>query len=288
MDVKDFGTEKYALASCYNGFIIGGGGHTLVRLMINELAKEADSIEDFLENKIPYVCNKMLDYIDERIRFLVEESAFFKTNFLVKEGFIKEELFSGMFGMVGLAEAVNHLLNATEQKDRFGHSKEADALGLRIIEKINSVVSAYKSKYTTCFDGRHLMHAQVGMNSDFGISPGCRIPVGEEPELFKHILQSAPFHKYFFNGIGDIFVFEDTYKNNLDAVVNVIDGAFNSGIRYISVYTDSCDVVRVTGYLVKKSEVEKLEKGNAVINNATVFGMNQKHSGKAFDRRLRD
>ena len=288
MDTKDFGTDKYALASCYNGFIIGGGGHTLVRLMINELAKEADSIEDFLENKIPYVCNKMLDYIDERIRFLVEEAAFFKTNFLVKEGFIKEELFSGMFGMVGLAEAVNHLLNATEQKDRFGHSKEADALGLRIIEKINSVVSAYKSKYTTCFDGRHLMHAQVGMNSDFGISPGCRIPVGEEPELFKHILQSAPFHKYFFNGIGDIFVFEDTYKNNLDAVVNVIDGAFNSGIRYISVYTDSCDVVRVTGYLVKKSEVEKLEKGNAVINNATVFGMNQKHSGKAFDRRLRD
>ncbi len=288
MDTKDFGTDKYALASCYNGFIIGGGGHTLVRLMINELAKEADSIEDFLENKIPYVCNKMLDYIDERIRFLVEEAAFFKTNFLVKEGFIKEELFSGMFGMVGLAEAVNHLLNATEQKDRFGHSKEADALGLRIIEKINSVVSSYKSKYTTCFDGRHLMHAQVGMNSDFGISPGCRIPVGEEPELFKHILQSAPFHKYFFNGIGDIFVFEDTYKNNLDAVVNVIDGAFNSGIRYISVYTDSCDVVRVTGYLVKKSEVEKLEKGNAVINNATVFGMNQKHSGKAFDRRLRD
>ena len=250
MDTKDFGTDKYALASCYNGFIIGGGGHTLVRLMINELAKEADSIEDFLENKIPYVCNKMLDYIDERIRFLVEEAAFFKTNFLVKEGFIKEELFSGMFGMVGLAEAVNHLLNATEQKDRFGHSKEADALGLRIIEKINSVVSAYKTKYTTCFDGRHLMHAQVGMNSDFGISPGCRIPVGEEPELFKHILQSAPFHKYFFNGIGDIFVFEDTYKNNLDAVVNVIEGAFNSGIRYISVYTDSCDVVRVTGYLV--------------------------------------
>ena len=129
MDTKDFGTDKYALASCYNGFIIGGGGHTLVRLMINELAKEANSVEDFIEYKIPYVCGKMLDYIDERIRFLVEESAFFKTNFLVKEGFIKEELFSGMFGMVGLAEAVNHLLNATEQKDRFGQSKEADALG---------------------------------------------------------------------------------------------------------------------------------------------------------------
>ena len=288
MDIKDFGTEKYALASCYNGFIIGGGGHTLCRLMISELAKESDSIEDFIENKIPHVSLKLLDYIDERVRFLLQESAFFKSNFLVKEGFIKEELFTGMFGMVGLAEAVNHLLDAKDQKDRFGHSKKADELGLRIIEKINEVVNSYKSKYTTCFDCRHVMHAQVGMNCDHGISPGCRIPVGEEPELFKHILQSAPFHKYFFNGIGDIFVFEDTYKNNLEAVVNVVDGAFNSGIRYISVYSDSCDVVRVTGYLVKKSEVAQLEEGKAVKNNATVFGMNQKYSGKAFDRRLRD
>lgn len=288
MDVKDFGTERYALASCYNGFLIGGGGHTLVRLMISNLAKEADSIEDFIENKIPQVSLKMLDYIDERVRFLLKESAFFKSNFLVLEGFIKEELFTGMFGMVGLAEAVNHLLNATQKEDRFGHSKKADELGLRIIKKINEVVSSYKSKYTTAFDGMHLMHAQVGMNADFGISPGCRIPVGEEPELFKHILQSAPFHKYFYNGIGDIFVFEETYKNNPEALINVIDGAFNAGIRYISTYSGGCDVVRVTGYLVKKSEVAQLEDGNAVKNNATVFGLGQKYAGKAFDRRLRD
>ena len=288
MDLKDFGTEKYALASCYNGFIIGGGGHTLVRLVLSRLAETADSVEDFIENKIPSASIKMLDYIDERIRFLLEESAFFRTNFLVLEGFIKKELFSGMFGMVGLAEAVNHLLGATEQNDRFGYSKEANELGLRIIEKLNSIVTSYKSKYTTCFNGQHLMHAQVGIDTDTGISPGCRIPVGEEPEIFNHILQSAPYHKYFFNGIGDIFVFEDTYKNNVEAVVNVIDGAFNSGIRYISVYTDSCDVVRVTGYLVKKSEVAQLENGSAVKNNATVFGMNAKNGAKAFDRKLRD
>ncbi|MGL6106214.1 YjjI family glycine radical enzyme [Romboutsia sp.] len=288
MDIKDFGTEKYALASCYNGFIIGGGGHTLVRLVLSRLAETSDSAEDFIENKIPYVSLKMLDYIDERVRFLLEESAFFKSNFLVLEGFIKKELFSGMFGMVGLAEAVNYLLNATNQDDRFGYSKEANDLGLRIIEKINSIVTSYKSKYTTCFNSQHLMHAQVGIDTDTGISPGCRIPVGEEPQLFKHILQSAPYHKYFFNGIGDIFVFEDTYKNNIEAVVNVIDGAFNSGVRYISVYGDSSDVVRVTGYLVKKSEVAQLEKGNAVKNNATVFGMNAKNGAKAFDRKLRD
>ncbi len=219
MDIVDFGTENYALASCYNGFIIGGGGYTLVRLVLSRLAEQSESVEDFLENKIPFVANKMLNYIEERTRFLVEEAAFFNVE---------------------------------------------------------------------CFGGSHVLHAQVGIDTDQGISPGCRIPVGEEPELFKHIIQSAPYHKYFFNGIGDIFVFEDTYKENLEAIVNVIDGAFNSGIRYISVYSDSCDVVRVTGYLVKKSEVAELESGKAVKNNATVFGMNAKNGAKAFDRRLRD
>lgn len=288
MDTRDFGTENYAIASCYNGFIIGGGGYTLVRLVLSRLAQTAESIEDFLDNKLPFAAGKMLEYIDERVRFLVEEAAFFKSNFLVKEGFINKDLFTGMFGMVGLAEAVNHLLNAKEQKDRFGHSKIANDLGERIIEKLNLIVTSYKSKYVGCFNGNHVMHCQVGIDSDTGISPGCRIPVGEEPEIFEHIVQSAPYHKYFFNGIGDIFVFEDTYKDNPEAIVNVVDGAFNNGIRYISAYSGGCDVVRVTGYLVKKSEVAELESGKAVKNNATVFGMNAKNGAKAFDRRLRD
>ncbi|MGL5379109.1 YjjI family glycine radical enzyme [Clostridium sp.] len=287
MDIVDFGTEDYALASCYNGFIIGGGGYTLVRLVLSRLAKTSTSIEDFIDNKLPFAANKMLTYIDERIRFLVEESSFFKSNFLVLEGFIKKELFTGMFGIVGLAESVNYLLNANEDHERFGHSERANALGQEIVEKLNDIVNLYKSKYVDCFDGRHLLHAQVGIDTDTGISPGCRIPVGEEPEIFEHIIQSAPYHKYFFNGIGDIFVFEETYKNNLEAIVNIVDGAFNSGIRYISAYCSDCDVVRVTGYLVKKSEVEQLEKGNAVKNNATVFGMNAKNGAKAFDRKLR-
>ncbi|MFH5978252.1 glycyl radical enzyme domain-containing protein, partial [Clostridium perfringens] len=117
MDVKSFGTDRYAIASCYNGFHIGGGGYTLVRIKLNEVAKKANSVEDFLENVLPYVSTKMIQYIDERIRFLVEETQFFTSNFLVKEGFIQKKLFTGMFGVVGLAEAVNTLLGAEKQSD---------------------------------------------------------------------------------------------------------------------------------------------------------------------------
>jgi hypothetical protein len=38
-----------------------------------------------------------LEYMDKRVRFIVEESTFFKTNFLVTEGFVKQENFTGMF-----------------------------------------------------------------------------------------------------------------------------------------------------------------------------------------------
>ena len=287
MDVKSFGTDRYAIASCYNGFHIGGGGYTLVRIKLNEVAKKASSVEDFLENVLPYVSTKMIQYIDERIRFLVEETQFFTSNFLVKEGFIQKKLFTGMFGVVGLAEAVNTLLGAEKQSDRFGYSEKANKLGLRIIEKLNKIVSEYEAKHVNCFGGHYVLHAQVGIDLDQNVSPGCRIPVGEEPELFNHIMQSAPFHKYFYNGIGDIFVFEDTYNDHPEALVDIIKGAFNSGIRYMSVYGSGADVVRVTGYLAKRSEVEKLERGEAVLNNTDLFAMGAKNNCHAFERKIR-
>ena len=55
-------------------------GYTLVRIKLNEVAKKAHSVEDFLENVLPYVSTKMIQYIDERIRFLVEETQFFTQN----------------------------------------------------------------------------------------------------------------------------------------------------------------------------------------------------------------
>ena len=128
----------------------------------------------------------------------------------------------------------------------------------------------------------------MGIDTDTSDSPGCRIPEGEEPEIWNHLVQSAPFHKYFPSGIGDIFTFDDTYKKNPQAILDIIRGAFNStDLRFISVYSSDSDVVRVTGYLVKKSEIAKLEKGEAVLADTTVLGMGARDNAKAFDRKLR-
>ncbi|MEG2513590.1 MAG: YjjI family glycine radical enzyme [Acetivibrio sp.] len=285
--VKEFGTENYAIVSCYNGFQIGGGGYTLVRLVLANLAKKAKSVEDFMENLLPMGAKETLHVIDERSRFVLEESTFFKSNFLVKEGFVNQELFAGMLGVVGLAEAVNRLLGLTEKEERYGHGERANQLGLEIIDKLASIVKAYHSPYVKCSHGNHYLHAQVGLDVDDGFSPGCRIPVGEEPELLDHILQTAPYHKYFFNGIGDIFVFEETYQQHPEALVRIVKGAFENGLHYFSAYGAGSDVVRVTGYLAKRSEVERLEAGEAVVNNATVFAKGAKNNGHAFERKIR-
>lgn len=278
---------NYGIASCYNGLPIGGGAHTLVRMNLAKLAETAFSIEDFFEDKLPKAMQHMATYIEERIRFVVEESTFFETNFLVKEGFISKDNFTSMFGVVGLAECVNTLLHATEQKERFGHSKVADELGIRIMEAMDAFVKAHPSPNCGATRERLLLHAQVGIGDDVGVSPGCRIPIGEEPELWKHLIQTAAFHKYFPSGIGDIFPFEPTAMENPEFVLNIIEGAFKEGMRYFSLYSSDSDVIRITGYLVKKSEIEKLNRGEATLQDTVVLGQGQVQNGKILERKIR-
>lgn len=279
---------EYGIVSCYNGLKVGGGANTLVRVRLGALSKLANSKEDFFTRVLPEVSKEMLEYIDERSKFIIEESGFYESSFLIKEGLLEKEKFTGLFGFVGLAECVNNLLGATEKQDRFGYSEKANKLGLEIVETMSKLIAAHKTKYAgEFFENTHLLHSQVGIDTDRNESPGCRIPVGEEPEIFDHIVQSAPFHQYCPSGIGDIFVFDETYKSNPEAILDIIKGAFETEMRFFSLYSDTCDVVRVTGYLVKKSEIEKLDKGEQVLRDTTILGKGARDNAKALGRKLR-
>lgn len=277
---KDFDGE-YAIASCYNGLHIGGGSYTLTRVVLKKLADQVEDYHEFLDEALPAVVEKTLKYMDERIRFLVEEAAFFKSNFLVHEQLIDQNKFTAMFGLVGLAETVNKYSDG-----KFGHDTAANQMGLEIIQKIDALVKKHQNKYCQVFNGSFLLHAQVGIDTDQGISPGCRIPIGEEPELHEHIIQAGKFHPYFASGIGDIFPFEETYKNNPEALVNVLNGAIDNNIRYISFYSSDSDVIRITGYLVKKSEIEKLRAGKPVLRDTTALGKDSVDNQHIYDRKV--
>ncbi|SDY91713.1 glycine radical enzyme, YjjI family [Proteiniborus ethanoligenes] len=279
--------NNYAIVSCYNGLTIGGGSYTLVRLNLAGLAKKAKDAEDFINNVLPYAVDKMAGYMDERVKFIVEESGFFETHFLVKEGLLNKDRFTAMFGMFGLAEAVNYFINSEVQSDRFGHSQRANELGVKIIAKLEEEVNKHNAPYCQISDSKYLLHAQVGIETDYGISPGCRIPIGEEPDLNIHIPQTAMFHKYFPSGIGDIFPFEETAKKNPESILDIIKGAFREGMRYFSLYSSDSDVIRITGYLVKKSDMEKLARGEQVLQDTVVLGLGSANNARILERKVR-
>ncbi len=290
MFLGDFSQRPYGIVSCYNGLLEGGGSYTLVRLNLGRLAelvmtntKEAtDSVAMFMD-QLKDAVQTMLLYMDQRVDFLLDESDFFQSHFLVKEGFISTAGFTAMFGLVGLADAVNAILGPKQ----FGWTSEAEALGLKVIQAIEAQVNQHHHKALYATDGKYVLHAQVGLDVDMGISPGCRIPIGNEPPMPEHILRSAPYHKYFPSGIGDIFRFDETVGKNPASAVSIIRGAFKHGLRYFSLYEDNADVVRITGYLVKKSDIEKLRRGEQVINDAAVLGKGAVENQKVLDRKLR-
>ncbi len=279
--------DDYCVASCYNGLYQGGGAYTLTRLILSNIAKKADNIAHFKTEVLPHVCQVMAEYMDERIRFLVEESGWFETSFLVQEGLVQREKFSAMFGMVGLAECVNTLLEKEGKQGRFGHSAEADQLGVEIMEVINDFNNNHFNKYCECTGNHFLLHAQVGIDSDHDCAPGTRIPIGEEPaELIDHLKNINLFHKYFPSGTGDIFPVDLTVHKNPEYVLDIVRGAFNMDIRYLSFYGSDSDVIRVTGYLAKRSEIEKLDAGQAVRQNTTGLAKGAKDNCKILNRRI--
>lgn len=284
---KEF-TDGYQIASCYNGLPTTGGAYTLCRLILGNIAKRAKDIKDFKENVLPYVLDIMARYMDERIRFEVEESGFFENNFLAKEGFIKRERFSAMFGLVGLAEAVNILLAKEGIDKRFGHDDVANDLGVEIMDIIEAFNQNHFNPYCEISGNHFLLHAQVGIASDKGISPGTRIPIGEEPaEVIDHLTVLNRFHKYFPSGTGDIFPIDLTVHKNPEFVLDIVKGSFRKDLRYLSYYASDSDVIRITGYLVKKSEMEMLDAGLAVMHDTTSLGLGAAKNGKILERKVR-
>ena len=268
MMVEDHG-ERYAAVSCYNSLKIGGGAHTLVRMNLKEVAlQHAGSAEDFLITTLPHFVELTAELTEARIRSLVDDQRFFDTHWLATEGFIDIKRFSAMFGIFGLAECVN-LLMEYDGRDRngearYGHDAEADALAIRIVERVAELVAARPMPYCEGGGGRCYLHSQSGIDLDDAVTAGTRIPVGDEPGMLEHIGTCAPHHHLFDAGVSDIFHVDETAVRNPEAVVDIIRGAFTSGMRDFTFNLDGNEFVRITGYLVRKSDLATIGDSGAV------------------------
>ena len=254
--------EQYAAVSCYNALKVGGGSHTLVRVNYKEVAlRHEGDTETFFATTLPHYLELTAELMETRIRHLVERSGFYDHHWLVEEGLLRLDRFSAMFGVFGLADAVNLLMERGGKSGRYGSDAEADALAHRIVQETAAFVAERPQPYCEGFGGRAMMHSQSGIDLDVDVTAGTRIPIGEEPDLFRHIQAVAPNHAVFASGVSDIFHFDETARRNPDAVVDVIKGAMQQGMRDFTFNLDSNDFIRITGYLVKKSDIAAIEAG---------------------------
>jgi len=245
----------YGIVSCYNSLPLGGGGSTLVRLNLKVIAEGSRSLEEFFTQRLPHYCQQQLAIIDARCDFLYQQSGFFEHSFLVQEGLIAADRFAPMFGIYGLAEAVNILCEKTNITGCYGKDEQANALGYRISEQLAEFVENTPVKHG--WKQRALLHAQSGISSDIGTTPGARLPYGDEPDPITHLLAVAPHHAWYKAGISDILTLDETVKRNPQAVVQLCLGAFNAGMREFTANVAGDDLVRVTGYMVRLSDLEK-------------------------------
>ncbi|WP_298445454.1 YjjI family glycine radical enzyme [uncultured Ferrimonas sp.] len=277
--------QDYGVVSCYNSLPLGGGSHTLLRLNLLQSFALCDGTEqDYLTRVVPHCAQLMAEGMRHRIHFLVEESNFFQANFLCREGLVSLDNFTAMFGIYGLAELVNGLMDAQGQSGRYGLDDAATALGERIVAAYQQQVQALEMPY--CRDGKVLFHSQSGISCDADTTAGARIPVGQEPDTVSHIKALAPLHPYFDGGVSDIFGFEPTIRHNPTALTRLVLGGFQLGLRMFTANLSDNDLVRVTGYMVRKSDIAKFRQ-QAERHNSTVLGAEAVDIVKILERQTR-
>jgi YjjI family glycine radical enzyme len=273
--------EKYGIASCYNSLLIGGGSHTLVRLNLKEAAKKAASYEDFLTSILPETIHALCEIINARASFIVEKTKFFESSFLAREGLINLKNFTSMAGVFGLYECIEVLSGGL----KLGTDSKAKDMAEEILEKARTLLQEQPGAYCHGTGGKIGFHAQSGIDCDNDVTAGVRIRIGNEPQLFEQIEIAAALQQYFNTGVSDIYLFDATAQQNLDGLLTIVKGAIKQGLRIMAINRHDGDLVRITGYLVKKTDIEKHATGQPLREGTVKLGANSINNHNILDRK---
>lgn len=286
MTAKDFKGD-YAVVSCYNSLPIGGGSHTLIRLNLKKVADlKKCNRQEFLKDILPIYCQHTLEIIAARSRYLVEEVKYFENDFLAQEKFIELENFSAMFGFFGLAECVNTILQIEGKNLKYGQDQEANDLAFEILSEMRKIVDAYEIPYCEANNNRAFFHAQSGIDIDLEETAGARIPIGQEPDMYSHIMAVAPHHHLCNGGISDIFHFDESTKRNPQAIMDIVKAAFKKGMRMFTFNISNSEFIRITGYLVRRSDLKDFREDGSRYGS-TLFGANSMDNANVDHRKAK-
>ncbi len=260
--------ERYGVASCYNSLKLGGGSYTLIRLNLKKAAGAAENVDDFVGRVLPEIIHAQCEVINARVKFLVEDVRFFENSFLAREGMLSISNFTAMAGVYGLYECVEKLTGGL----KLGRDDGAFEAAKRITDAAAACVAAEKGEYCGGTGGKIGFHAQSLIQSDLDVTAGVRIKIGEEPSLYDQIRIEGRLQKPFNTGVSDIYLFDATAKQNVEGLLTIIKGAFKNGIKMFAVNSADSELVRITGYLVKKSDIEKYRNHEQIREDTVALG----------------
>ena len=208
----------------------------------------------------------LCEIVDARSKFIVEQAGFFTSSFLVKEGLLDLNKFTAMAGVFGLYECVQNF------SGKLGKVAEAEKLAEEIVKRAYVLVKQHSAAYCGGTAGRLGFHAQSGIDTDKRTTAGVRIKPGEEPELIEQLRIAGRLHKYFDTGASEICVFDQTAKGNLPGVMKLISGALKNGIRTLAINSADSELVRITGYIVKKTDINRYQAGKQIREDIVKLG----------------
>ncbi|MDP1732676.1 MAG: YjjI family glycine radical enzyme [Devosia sp.] len=264
-----FDERGYGIVSCYNALPVAGGSSTLTRINLKEVALRSDSEAHFFAEMLPRYMDLNFRLMETRIDYLFNESNFFDS-FLVAEGWIARDRFTAMYGVFAMAEAVNILHEKEGRAGRYGFDETANVLGHEISRVLAEAVG--KRPMDNVWRDRAMLHSQAGLSTDVGTTPGVRIPYGTEPDPVTHVQALSPHHKYYPSGISEILTVDETVKGNPEAMFQLCKGALACGFREFTANISGNDLVRVTGYMIRLSDVKKFNEGKGSRTNTTALG----------------
>ncbi|MEI2825522.1 MAG: glycyl radical enzyme domain-containing protein [Dermatophilaceae bacterium] len=176
-----------------------------------------------------------------------------------------------MFGIFGLAECVAELLAHDGVHDaRYGHDDGRQRRGIpdrragRRTRRgaTTALLRGRRRGGLPALPGRHRPRRRASPPAPASRSATSRRCASTSPCALR-ITDTSP------SGISDIFHVDETAVGNPQAMVDIIRGAFAVGMRDFTFNLDDNEFIRITGYLVRKSDLVDIDDRTALGTAAT-------------------
>jgi hypothetical protein len=259
--VNDLG-DAYGVVSCYNSLKRGGGAHTLVRLDLSAVARRHHGpAEGLFEDTLPRYVELTAELIEARVRHLVERARFYEHDWLVREGLLSPDRFSAMFGIYGLAEAVDHLMAARGARRPLrprrgrqrallphhargrGAGRRAAAAVLRRLRRARAAARAVGDRQRRRRHGRHPHPDRSRAGALPAPARGRAAPRAVRRRRVRHPALRRD---------GDAQPPGGRRRH---------PRCVREGMRDLTFNLDGNDFIRITGYLVRKSDLAGIDRG---------------------------